>query len=96
MSRRGSSRTTRRILQIASLGLAGLIAGLLSGCSASGIRDFVKPNDTDWQTSSTYASATTELPPREAVRSPHLHLCSGGPCPVRIETERLHGPHGSL
>jgi hypothetical protein len=28
-------RTTRRILKIASLGLAGLIAGLLSGCSAS-------------------------------------------------------------
>jgi hypothetical protein len=28
-------RTTRRILKLASLGLAGLIAGLLSGCSAS-------------------------------------------------------------
>ena len=28
-------RTTRRLLKVASLGLAGLIAGLLGGCSSS-------------------------------------------------------------
>lgn len=30
-----ASRTKRRLLKVASLGLAGLIAGLLSGCSDS-------------------------------------------------------------
>jgi hypothetical protein len=30
-----SSRTKRRLLKVASLGLAGLIAGLLSGCSSA-------------------------------------------------------------
>ena len=29
------SRTARRLLKVASLGLAGLLAGLLSGCNAS-------------------------------------------------------------
>jgi hypothetical protein len=28
-------RTTRRLLKVASLGLAGLLAGLLSGCNAT-------------------------------------------------------------
>ncbi len=30
-----SSRTKRRLLKVASLGLAGLIAGLLSGCNSA-------------------------------------------------------------
>jgi hypothetical protein len=30
-----ASRTTRRLLKVASLGLAGLLAGLLSGCTSS-------------------------------------------------------------
>lgn len=30
-----ASSTTRRILKVASLGIAGLIAGLLAGCSSS-------------------------------------------------------------
>jgi hypothetical protein len=34
-ARRVSRRTTRRLLKLASLGLAGLLAGLLSGCNAS-------------------------------------------------------------
>ena len=29
------SRTSRRLLKIASLGLAGLLAGLLSGCTSA-------------------------------------------------------------
>jgi len=32
---RHSSRTAHRIIQLAALGFAGLLAGLLSGCSAS-------------------------------------------------------------
>jgi uncharacterized lipoprotein YajG len=35
MSSKHANRTARRLLQIASLGLAGLLAGLLAGCSAS-------------------------------------------------------------
>jgi hypothetical protein len=35
MSSRKPARTTRRLLKVASLGLAGLIAGLLGGCSSS-------------------------------------------------------------
>jgi hypothetical protein len=35
MPSRRPARTTRRLLKVASLGLAGLIAGLLGGCSSS-------------------------------------------------------------
>ena len=35
MSSKHTNRTARRLLKIASLGLAGLLAGLLGGCSAS-------------------------------------------------------------
>ena len=35
-----SASTTRRILKVASLGIAGLIAGLLAGCSASALHLF--------------------------------------------------------
>ncbi len=35
MPSRKSARTTRRLLKVASLGIAGLIAGLLGGCSSS-------------------------------------------------------------
>ena len=37
---RPSTSTTRRILKVASLGIAGLIAGLLAGCSASSLHLF--------------------------------------------------------
>jgi hypothetical protein len=40
-----SSRTTRRLVKLASLGLAGLIAGLLSGCTSTSDRaDNTPPN----------------------------------------------------
>jgi hypothetical protein len=35
MPSRKPARATRRLLKVASLGLAGLIAGLLGGCSSS-------------------------------------------------------------
>lgn len=35
MPSRNPRRTTRRLLTVASMGLAGLLAGLLTGCSAS-------------------------------------------------------------
>lgn len=93
-----SSRTTRRVLQIVSLGLAGLLAGLLSGCSASNPRIAIAPNDTDWRTPSTYASAITSMPPRSAVRSGHLRLCGGATCAAPVyTTERISRmPHKAL
>ena len=35
MPSRKPARTTRRLLKVASLGLAGLLAGLLGGCASS-------------------------------------------------------------
>ncbi|MEO6982557.1 MAG: hypothetical protein ABI072_05520 [Edaphobacter sp.] len=35
MSSKHTNRTARRILKLASLGLAGLLAGLFAGCSSS-------------------------------------------------------------
>lgn len=37
---RKPARTARRILKVASLGLAGLVAGLLTGCSSNGFSLF--------------------------------------------------------
>ena len=97
MSLRNPSRTTRRLIKLASLGLAGLIAGILTGCSGATNRVAIAPNDTDWQTPSTYASATAAMSPRDASRSPHVHLCAGSPCGVRGSMERsAHFSHRSM
>jgi len=71
---------SRRLIQIASLGLAGLLAG----CSSSTAARVLQPHpDTDWQTASTYASATASLPPRDAARSAHARSCVAAPCNFR-------------
>jgi len=79
----------RRLIQLASLGLAGLLAGLLTGCSSSTARQiFNPPVDSDWQTSSTYASATASLPPASVARTARAHPCYTGPCELRTATNR--------
>jgi hypothetical protein len=78
------SRITRSFLKIASFGLAGLLAG----CSSKPSTHLLH-NDTDWQTSSTYASATASLPPRNAVRTAHPHPCAG-PCALHAQTAHSH------
>ncbi|GAC1421722.1 MAG: hypothetical protein NVSMB62_16910 [Acidobacteriaceae bacterium] len=93
MPSRKPTRTTRRILQLASLGLAGLLAGLLAGCSGVSSRLSVSPNDTDWQTSSTYASATSNMSPRAAVRSTRVHMCDGAVCAPPLTAERVVRPN---
>ena len=61
------SRTKRRLIQVASLGLAGLLAGLLSGC-----------NDTSASAASSQSEISTgaqsnQLPPSiEATQIPAL------------------------
>jgi hypothetical protein len=91
MSVRRSSTAARRILQLASLGLAGLIAGLLTGCTSASASRFLQPhNDTDWQTSSTYASATAALSSREVAHTTHAHACYGASCDVHSAANRTH------
>jgi hypothetical protein len=85
-----SSRVTRRLLKIASFGLAGLIAGLLTGCSSATPQVLQSHNDLDWRTSSTYASATASLPPSSAMRSAHTHPCFSSPCTLHTTANRIH------
>jgi hypothetical protein len=94
MSLRHPSRTSRRLLKIASLGLAGLIAGLLTGCNPNedgpGIFTHV---DTDWRTPSTYASATASAPPSSASHNAHTNLCYSASCNSRSATTHTHLSH---
>ncbi len=94
MSLRYPSATTRSLLKIASIGLAGLFAGLLTGCSSTTAAHLLHPrNDTDWQTFSTYASATAGLPPRVAAHATHsaqAHPCLGASCNPRPVASHPH------
>jgi len=51
MPSRKTNPTTRRLLKIVSLGIAGLLAGLLTGCFAPSnpFRVDLYPQDTGWQ-----------------------------------------------
>jgi hypothetical protein len=74
-------RTTRRLLKLASLGLAGLIAGLLSaGCNASPKKVASAPadlhisNNVEFTPSDTTAAHSPDLPESiEATQIPALH-----------------------
>ncbi len=59
-SPRPSHPFARRIVKVASLGLAGLLAGLLSGCSstASTLSFMHHRNDDAWQASLTYSPSS--------------------------------------
>lgn len=70
------------------LGLSALFAAAFSGCSAETAKMAFSANDTGWQTTSTYASATAGMSARDAVRSARVHLCSGSPCASRVAAER--------
>ncbi len=61
-----ASRTKRRLLKVASLGLAGLLAGLLAGCN-----DTVNPTSTKTEIST--GSGSNQLPASiEATQIPAL------------------------
>jgi hypothetical protein len=74
-------RTTRRLLKLASLGLAGLIAGLLSaGCNASPNKAASAPtdlhisNNVEFTPSDTTAAHSLDLPESiDARQIPALH-----------------------
>jgi hypothetical protein len=91
MSLRHPSTATRRLLQLASLGLAGLVAGLLTGCTSTSAAHLLQSrNDTDWQTSSTYASATAGLSQRAAVHAAQVRPCYGANCDFRPAASHTH------
>jgi hypothetical protein len=83
------SRATRTLLKLASFGLAGLLAGLLTGCSSNSNR-LLTHNDTYWHPASTYASATSSLPPRNTVRSTHTRPCFDAACQLHATTAHFH------
>ncbi len=83
MSLRHPSATARRLLKLVSIGLAGLFTSLLTGCTSTSTHLLQSRNDTDWQTFSTYASATAGLPPRAAAHATHAaqaRRCYGANC----------------
>jgi hypothetical protein len=84
-----------RLLQLASFALVGLLVGLLTGCSSgSSVQLLQSRNDTDWQTTSTYASATATLGPASPLHAPHARPCDAGPCVIQVSTPR-HPSHHS-
>lgn len=79
----------RRRLQLTSLSLAGLLAVLLAGCSSgSGTELTSLRNDTDWQTTSSYASANAALGPSNSIRAPRIGSCASAPCELRVSSNR--------
>ena len=78
MSISTTARITRRLVTLASLGLAGLIAGLLAGCSSSprAAANPPSPSTITWE----FTTATTPTAPRsipydsiDARQTPSLH-----------------------
>jgi hypothetical protein len=81
MASQKAARTTRRLLKLASLGLAGLLAGFLSGCSSSpaptSLATYSQPRSLDSLTS-TYRPGSLYTHPTPDLRHP--------PIPHRIES----------
>jgi hypothetical protein len=65
---RKPARTARRLLKVASLGLAGLVAGLLSGCSTSDIAAHLTSNKDAGET----LTATRRLENLDYRRTPEI------------------------
>jgi hypothetical protein len=72
-SARSTHRTARRLLKLASLGLAGLLAGLLSGCNASSNA----PTDPHVSSNADFAPSRSQRPDLpasiDARQIPELH-----------------------
>jgi hypothetical protein len=82
MSSPKTSRTTRRLLQLASLGLAGLLAGLLSGCTStpanSNFATYTQPSSLNFSSTPTYQPGSLYTHPLPDLRH--------APIPHRIES----------
>jgi hypothetical protein len=89
MPSRKAARTTRRLLKLASLGLAGLIAGLLSGCTSSpapstSVATYTQPHSLD-ELSRMHQPGSLYTHPLPDLRHP--------PAPHRIESWADRTPH---
>jgi hypothetical protein len=74
-------RTARRLLKVASLGLAGLLAGLLSGCNST-------QGDSPTNVSTSAYTWSTQLPKSlDAVQIPPLRHA---PSTRRLQTGSYH------
>ena len=79
-------RTARRLLKVASLGLAGLLAGLLSGCNAT--------EDTPSNISSSSYTWSTHLPKSlDSVQVPPLRHA---PSTRRLQMDSFHSVSQSM
>jgi hypothetical protein len=85
MSSLQAARTTRRLLTLASLGLAGLLVGLLGGCSSSpsptNLATYTQPGSLDFNSTvfpRTHQPASLYTHPVPDLRHP--------PAPHRIES----------
>jgi hypothetical protein len=85
MSSLTARRTARRLLKVASLGLAGLLAGLLSGCNAT-------PDSTDISTT-TYTWSTHLPKSLDSVQVPPLRHT---PSTRRLQTGSYHNVSQSM
>ena len=85
MSSKHTSRTTRKLLKLASLGLAGLIAGLLAGCSETPPHTVINTSYANADTALTFDGS--QLPPNlDSVRIPPL---KHAPSARRLEEENV-------
>lgn len=66
MSSRKPARTARRLLKVASLGIAGLVAGFLSGCSSDTVTRF-----SNWRSNETL-TATRRFENLDYRRTPEI------------------------
>ncbi len=84
MSSRKPARTVRRLLKVATLGLAGLVAGLLSGCTSEALTRF-----SNWRSGETLTS-TRRFENLDYRRSPEIRhaptLHRHQPQPPRLAT----------
>jgi hypothetical protein len=78
-------RTARRLLKVASLGLAGLLAGLLSGCNAT--------QDSTNISTTTYTWSTHPPKSLDAVQVPPLRH---SPSTRRLQTGSYHNVSQSM
>ncbi|WP_353066741.1 hypothetical protein RBB77_09185 [Tunturibacter psychrotolerans] len=63
MSSLTARRTARRLLKVASLGLAGLLAGLLSGCNATEDSPNISTTTYTWSTHLPKSLDAVQVPP---------------------------------
>jgi hypothetical protein len=96
-----TSRTKRNLIKVASLGLAGLLAGLLAGCNSAdaSIRTSRTHSATDSLSPDGYATQPTDLPKSiEATQIPALrHPPSArrvGSAHTISQTAAPYGPSG--